>query len=1829
LTASDNTTTELPDIDPTLTVATTPTTTLGIVTTVPTTLVINATTVPTTIINNTITVPTTGVPTLTPSLAGESLKSGKGPDPLSPDALHKTDKLTQAEREAAADRFNELYLKTLASNPIYTAGPTMDPGGIPHYFGPYPNYANSPMPKGSITNITLLAGGTGYTGSTTISITDVYGTGSGATATIAVVNGSVNNITLTNSGSGYTAPRINIMDTNGTGAAASATIGGPLTGGIRKFVDTMPGLTSAGVNTNGQYIPVAIPNTTAYPPGGIGYTSAPKVTITDSSGTGATATATVSGGTVTLVTVDNGGTGYSNTPAVQFSGGGATTHGIGKATVNSTGSITGITLIGCDYYEIELGEYKEKMHTDLPETTLRGYRQTNTDDSSVSQFHQLGPMIISQRDRPVRVRFINNLPTGSAGNLFVPVDFTLMGAGMGPLGMSATPVYYTQNRAVIHLHGGVTPWISDGTPYQWTTPNGEITDYKIGASVYNVPDMPDSGPNPQQGVLTFFFTNEQSSRLMFYHDHAHGTTRLNVYVGGAAGYLVTDQVEQDLINGTNYSGVNPTNATVLPGYGIPIIVQDKTFVDADTIALQDPTWNWGTTPPEPRTGDLWYPHVYVPNQNPGDPSGVNAFARWPYGPWFWPPTVTEFGPVANPYYNTTPWEPPLIPGVPNPSAIAEAFMDTSLVNGALYPTLNIDPQSYRFRILNAADDRFLNLQLYVADPNVVTSDGRYNTEVLMVPASPNASWPANWPTDGREGGVPDPTTIGPSFIQIGTEGGFLPAPVVVPNQPITWVNDPTVFNAGNVDKHAVLLGPAERADVIVDFSQYAGKTLILYNDAPAPFPARDPRYDYYTGSPDLTDTGGVPPVQPGFAPNTRTIMQINVASSPVATPYNLATLNSVFEKTGSKRGVFEVSQPEIIIPNSRYNSAYNGNFAVDTAVRIYQYASHTFQNLAGTTVTIPMQSKAIHDEMGAAFDEYGRMSGFLGIEQQPPIFGNQNMYFYGYQSPPIDILDDTVSGVQVGALGDGTQIWKITQNGVDTHPVHWHLVNLQVINRVGWDNIIREPDATELGWKETIRVSPLEDTIVAMRATVPLVPFDVPNSIRPMAPTEPLGAVIQGGPGGLGFVDPMGNAVTVTNVMVNYGQEYVWHCHILAHEEMDMMHSFIFATTPNPPLNLTAVNVSPNSTSRLVNLTWEDNSPVETSFIVQRGISPAGPWETIAQFDAPTGPQTGVLVNYTDSTGILNTTYFYEVMAGNTVGDTTVYAPPAVGFPTVTRISIPSNVASISSSSAPVADFIGTPTIGNTPLNVSFTDLSTNIPTSWSWLFGDGNSSTVQNPQYNYSSVGLYNVTLTATNALGSNSTTKLYYINATAVPLPGVAFTGSPTYSTTAPLSVYFMDQSTNNPIAWNWTFGDGNSTGSTLQNPIHQYLATGVYNVTLNVTNAAGSSSLTKTSYIIIAGPTPPVANFSGTPTSGTVPLTVQFSDLSLNTPTSWLWNFGDGNTTNSTVRNPVHKYWNAGTFTVSLTATNAGGSNTTTRVSYINLVAAKIGVFQDGFWILDYNGNFTWDGTSGGDLVAGFGQAGDNPVIGNWNASILTDEIGVFRNGTWLLDYNGNFQWDAGDKIGYFGDTGDNPVTGDWSSSGDKKIGVFRNGVWILDYNGNQTWDGPVIDKVAGFGQAGDVPVVARWNSASQDKIGVFRDGFWILDYNGNFTWDDPAIDKVAGFGEAGDIPVARDWDGNGLPEIGVFRPSEAQWYIDYNGNFQWDGTGPGEDILATLGENGDVALGGDWSGTVNDEIGLFRSGFWILDYNHNFQWDGIIIDRLASIGEAGDISVPGKY
>ena len=208
---------------------------------------------------------------------------------------------------------------------------------------------------------------------------------------------------------------------------------------------------------------------------------------------------------------------------------------------------------------------------------------------------------------------------------------------------------------------------------------------------------------------------------------------------------------------------------------------------------------------------------------------------------------------------------------------------------------------------------------------------------------------------------------------------------------------------------------------------------------------------------------------------------------------------------------------------------------------------------------------------------------------------------------------------------------------MDTHPIHVHLFNVQLVNRVAWDGALLPPEPNELGWKETVRVNPLEHAIVVFRPVTPEnLPFEVPNSVRLIDPSQPEGAMLMGGPAG--FIDPRGIRTEVLNHEVNFGWEYVWHCHILSHEEMDMMHAMAFAVPPNPPTELQAVFNNVDT----VTLTWSDNSITETGFVIERldTTLPENEWELI-------GGVVADVTTFDDITVSLDTVYKYRVFARN------------------------------------------------------------------------------------------------------------------------------------------------------------------------------------------------------------------------------------------------------------------------------------------------------------------------------------------------------------------------------------------------------------------------------------------------------------------------------------------------------------------------------------------------------------------------------------------------------
>ncbi|WP_035532211.1 multicopper oxidase family protein [Halobacillus kuroshimensis] len=295
-------------------------------------------------------------------------------------------------------------------------------------------------------------------------------------------------------------------------------------------------------------------------------------------------------------------------------------------------------LHGVPYFEVTMKQTFQKLHRDLPPTKVWGYN---------GQYP--GPTFHVWKHQPIHVLWKNELPERH----FLPIDTTVHGAEKSQ----------PEVRTVVHLHGGVTPDTSDGYPEAWFTRH-----------------FKKAGPYFSHRMYTY--PNHQDAANLWYHDHAMGITRLNIYAGLSGMYIVHDENEARL------------NLPCGP-FDLPLIIQDRSF-RAD--------------------GSLFYP------SRPAQPQTA-----------------------------------------PTPSVIPDFYGDTILVNGKVWPYLNVEPRKYRFRMLNGSNARIYRFSL----------------------------------------------SNGAPFIQIGTDQGLLETPVRVP---------------------ALVLAPAERADVIIDFSTCYGKTIILENN---------------------------------------------------------------------------------------------------------------------------------------------------------------------------------------------------------------------------------------------------------------------------------------------------------------------------------------------------------------------------------------------------------------------------------------------------------------------------------------------------------------------------------------------------------------------------------------------------------------------------------------------------------------------------------------------------------------------------------------------------------------------------------------------------------------------------------------------------------------------------------------------------------------------------------------------------------------------------------------------------------------------------------------
>ncbi len=331
----------------------------------------------------------------------------------------------------------------------------------------------------------------------------------------------------------------------------------------------------------------------------------------------------------------------------------------------------------------------------------------------------------------------------------------------------------------------------------------------------------------------------------------------------------------------------------------------------------------------------------------------------------------------------------------------------------------------------------------------------------------------------------------------------------------------------------------------------------------------------------------------------------------------------------------------------------------------------------GASAAVMLKGSTVLESIGITegFDiQYGRMYVIMGTAPTPLLPTAPSavaLQIPGYHDPPTDYWYPGVA-----------KAWRVTHLGVDSHGVHFHLGNFQLVNRVDYTNTNMAPDLNEFGWKEVFRTYPFTDMILASKINMMWLPFQIPRNTRLLDPLMPPNVSLSGpAPVAGGIV-----AAGVNNTMTDYGWEYVFHCHYLDHEENDMMRPMVFdVTAATAPTNLSGRTVTaaipPSTNGVAAYLTWAGD-PSASGFTVQRSTSstfPAGPntvsW-TVAGNTATT---------YTDNTVAAGTLYYYRVFAFNPAGNS-----KSSNTVTVTTVLTPTN-------------FAGTPTAGSPTDTIAFT----------------------------------------------------------------------------------------------------------------------------------------------------------------------------------------------------------------------------------------------------------------------------------------------------------------------------------------------------------------------------------------------------------------------------------------------------------------------------------------------------------------------------------------------
>jgi List-Bact-rpt repeat protein len=676
-------------------------------------------------------------------------------------------------------------------------------------------------------------------------------------------------------------------------------------------------------------------------------------------------------------------------------------------------------------------------------------------------------------------------------------------------------------------------------------------------------------------------------------------------------------------------------------------------------------------------------------------------------------------------------------------------------------------------------------------------------------------------------------------------------------------------------------------------------------------------------------------------------------------------------------------------------------------------------------------------------------------------------------------------------------------------------------------------------------------------------------------------------------------------------------------------------------------------------LTWTDNSSAEDGFKIERKAGTTGTYAQIASV----GPN---VTSYADSNLVDGATYCYRVFAYNSSVNSP-YSPEACGL-------VKSTVQTFSLSIIKAGT--GSGTVSSNPAGI-------NCGSTCSAIFNSGTSVTLSATAAAGSTFAGWSGTGCSTGTVTMNAgTTCTATFNTQVLQTFGLSVTKSGTGTGTVTSSPAGINCGSTCSATFNsgtsvtlsataaagstfagWS-GTGCTNGSVVMDASKSCTATfnlspQQFTLSVNVvktvtSSGTGNGTVTSSPAGINCGSTCSALFNSGTVVILTaIPATgstfAGWSGTGCSTGTVTM----NADTTCTATFNPEVLQ----TFGLSVTKSGTGTGTVTSSPAGINCGSTCSATFNSGAVVTltatpAVGSTFaSWSGTgctngavtmtSNIACTATFQTAANQPAT----------RIGIFRpsTGEWFLDTNGNGQWDQGQDtyITSFGRNGDLPVIGSWSANGKSNLGTFdaSTGTWQLDTNGDGVLDCTVDTCFSSFGQPGDLPVTRELSVGSASIIGTFtprttvmvkrrkvvKHALWNFDVNGNSKFDGCSVDECDSFDTVGELPVVGNWNGTGTEEIGVFLPDKGQWYLDLNGNGNWDGCSV-DKCLGRFGTTGDLAVVGDWDGTGTMKIGVFRpsTGEWFLDLNGNGKLDSCTVDVcLGSFGQPGDLPVVGKW